>query len=86
MKKIAFITIIVATGLLSFLMQADWGVQKFTDILEVNPDNVTKLELSMPNDSSYRTTTDRQKYRYSFNTLTRKIIKKSGATSHRNCQ
>ncbi|TFJ94210.1 hypothetical protein [Lentibacillus salicampi] len=57
MKKIAFLTIIIVTALLSFLMQADWGAQKFTDALEANPDNITKMELSMPGENSYRTTT-----------------------------
>lgn len=61
MKKIAFITIILTIALLSYLMQADWGSEKFTDTLAVDPGNITKLKLSMPDDSNYTTTTDSEK-------------------------
>lgn len=61
MKKIAFITIILTIALLSYLMQADWGSEKFTDTLAVDTGNITKLKLSMPDDSNYTTTTDSEK-------------------------
>ncbi|WP_188631731.1 hypothetical protein [Lentibacillus kapialis] len=61
MKKIAFITIIVMTALLAYIMQVDWTSQKFTDALSVNPDNIAKLQLSLPGESNYATTRDPKK-------------------------
>ncbi|WP_176447978.1 hypothetical protein [Lentibacillus sp. CBA3610] len=60
MKKIVFVSIITITASLAVLMQVEWGMQKFTDTLNVNPDNLTELKLSLPSDSSYKTTDDHE--------------------------
>lgn len=61
MRKTAFSAIIIMTVLMAVFMQVDWNVHKFADTLQINPENITELELSMPNDSTYRTTTDHTK-------------------------
>lgn len=61
MKKIAYVAIVTATALLAFLMQVDWNLRQFTDTLNVDPQAITELKLSLPAESIYKTTEDPDK-------------------------
>ncbi|WP_164667888.1 hypothetical protein [Virgibacillus doumboii] len=58
MKKIAFILIIVTTFLAAYAMQNQGGTETLEDILQTNPDQITKISLSTPSETNYNITTD----------------------------
>lgn len=61
MKITAFIIIIVMTVLAAFAMQFDGSSQHLSETLNVNPDAVTIISLSLPTESNYNSTTDDDK-------------------------
>ncbi|RYG73699.1 hypothetical protein EU245_05180 [Lentibacillus lipolyticus] len=61
MKKAVFAGISVMMLVVPLAMQINWGSKTFADTLQIDPADITKLQLSIPGTSSYNSTSNRER-------------------------